>query len=132
MSGPGALPPEIEIANLEHELTVLRERYANLLVESERMKRVSKYSLIAIWGTVIGGLIYAAATTGDPFAMLIALGAVVVTGLIAWFYKDWFPDDEKSGFRFSEDRCPFQTDEEFLNHAIAIREQRLLELKAIS
>jgi hypothetical protein len=132
MSGPGALPPEMEMANLEHELAVLRERYSTMLNEAKKMKQITKYGggmALAALGTAV---IYFGSRNSDalPILFLVA-GLVAVIGLMVWLCTGWFPDDQKSGFRFYNWRYPFLTDEEFLNHAIAIREKRLRELKAV-
>jgi hypothetical protein len=137
MSGPAALPPEMEIANLEHELAVLRERYANLLVETERQRRIFKYGsglVVAVTGALV---IYSVSKSNDPFPILFLLtGLIVAIGLILWLCNDWFAGDDKSRFRSPNHlypySYPFNTDEEFLNHAIAVRETRLRELKATS
>jgi hypothetical protein len=128
---PAPLPPEMEVANLEHELTVLRDRYENLLVERERQKRIVKYGGSLVLAVTCALVIHSVSQSKDPFPVLFLLaGLVVVIGLIHWLTKDWFSGETSAGFRFYYKGHPFRTDEEFLNHAIAIREQRLRELKA--
>jgi hypothetical protein len=134
MSDPGALPPEMEIANLEHELTVLRERYAGMQMRARLADRLFKYGLAAMLAAAIAGMVYAGATGNeDALVKLFVLTAVVVlSGLMAWLCRDWFGKDGPPGLSgFSLYRYPFDTDEEFFNHAIGIREKRLKELKAL-
>jgi hypothetical protein len=124
MSGPGALPPEMEMANLEHELAVLRERYSTMLRETERVNRVFKYGGGMALATAIVALVYLGTRSSDALPILfLVIGLVIVIGLIAWISRDWLSNDYN-------ERYPFRTDQEFLDHAIAIREQRLRELKA--
>jgi hypothetical protein len=131
MSDPGPLPPEMEIANLEHELTVLRERYSTMLSEIERMKRIFKYGGSVTLAVAVAALIYSASKNTDALPILfLVTGLVVVIGLMAWLFKDHPPAGPDAQFRFYDQRYPFRTDEEFLNHAIAIREKRLSELRA--
>jgi hypothetical protein len=130
MSGPGALPPEMEMANLEHEIAVLRERYSTALREADRTRRISRYGVSVILAALSGAVIYFGSRSSDALPILfLVTGLVVVIGLIAWFCKVWLPDDPKSRFHFNDERYPFLTDREFLNHAIAIREERLRELR---
>jgi hypothetical protein len=131
MSGPGALPPEMEMANLEHELAVLRERYSTMLREAKRTGWISKYSVGAMLAVLSGAVIYLGSRSSDALPILfVVAGLVAVIGLMVWLCTGWFPNDQKSGFYLYDERYPFRTDEEFLNHAIAIREKRLRELKA--
>jgi hypothetical protein len=124
MSGPGALPPEMEMANLEHELAVLRERYSTMLRETERVNRVFKYGGGMALATAIVALVYLGTRSSDALPILfLVIGLVIVIGLTAWISRDWLSNDYN-------ERYPFRTDQEFLDHAIAIREQRLRELKA--
>jgi hypothetical protein len=124
MSGPGALPPEMEMANLEHELAVLRERYSTMLRETGRVNRVFKYGGGMALATAIVALVYLGTRSSDALPILfLVIGLVIVIGLIAWISRDWLSNDYN-------ERYPFRTDQEFLDHAIAIREQRLRELKA--
>jgi hypothetical protein len=126
MSGPGALPPEMEMANLEHELAVLRERYSRMLRETERVNRVFKYGGGMALAAAIVALVYLGTRSSDALPILfLVIGLVIVIGLIAWISRDWLSNDYN-------ERYPFRTDREFLDHAITIREQRLRELKAAS
>lgn len=125
MSGPGALPPEMEMANLEHELAVLRERYSTMLRETERVNRVFKYGGGMALAAAIVALVYLGTRSSDALAILfLVIGLVMVIGLIAWISRDWLSNDYN-------ERYPFRTDQEFLDHAIAIREQRLRELRSM-
>jgi hypothetical protein len=131
MSGPGALPPEMEMANLEHELAVLRERYSTALREAGRIRRISKYGVSVILAALGGAVIYFGSRSSDALPILfVVTGLVVVIVLVTWLCTRF--DDGKPGSRLYDERYPFLTDEEFLNHAIAIREQRLRELRAAS
>jgi hypothetical protein len=131
MSAPGMLPPEMEMANLEHELAVLRERYSTMLREAKRTRWISKYGVGVIVAVLSGAVIYFGSRSSDALPVLfLVTGLVAVIGLMVWLCTGWFPDDQKSGFYLYDERYPFRTDEEFLNHAIAIREKRLNELKA--
>jgi hypothetical protein len=126
------LPAYAEIANLKHELALLRERYANMRVNAQRMWLTFKYGGAATIAVAFGFLLYSIATNdGDSFAKLFLLIVLLVaTGLTAWLCKDlgWdFSYDGPHGFRY-----PFRSDEEFFTHAIAVREKRLKELKAQS
>jgi hypothetical protein len=124
MSGPGALPPEMEMANLEHELAVLRERYSTMLRETERVNRVFKYGGSMALAAAIVALVYLGTRSSDALAILfLVIGLVIVIGSIAWISRDWLSNDYN-------ERYPFRTDQEFLDHAIAIREQRLRELRS--
>jgi hypothetical protein len=124
MSGPGALPPEMEMANLEHELAVLRERYSRMLRETERVNRVFKYGGGMALAAAIVALVYLGTRSSDALPILfLVIGLVIVIGLIAWISRDWLSNDYNG-------RYPFRTDQEFLDHAIAIREQRLRELRS--
>jgi hypothetical protein len=130
MSGHGALPPEMEIANLEHELAVLRERYSTMLSEAEKVRRVFKYGGSIALAALIVAVIYLGSRSSDALPILfVVAGLVTVIGVMVWLCTGWFPDDQKSGFYLYDERYPFRTDKEFLNHAIAIREQRLRELR---
>ena len=129
MSGPGPLPPEMEIANLEHELAVLRERYSTMLSEAERIKRITKYGGSIVLAAAIAAIVYSVSRSSDALPLLfLVTGLVTAIGLMAWLCKDWL--DEPKAARFYNESYPFRTNEEFLNYAIAIREQRLNELKA--
>jgi hypothetical protein len=134
MSGLGPLPPEMEIANVEHELAVLRERYSRMVVRAERAERLLVYGYAAALVAAATGLGYAVTTgNGDASAKLFLLTALLIaSGLMVWLCKDRSRDDTKPMFfgSLSRFRYPFATDEEFFHHAIAIREQRLRELKA--
>ncbi len=136
MSGPGPLPPEMEIVNIEHELAVLRERHARLGARAKRAGRLFIYGYAATLVAAATGWGYAAATgNGDASVKLFLLTAIlIVFGLMAWLCRDTPREEPTSGFFFSLSyfRYPFHTDEEFFNHAIAIREQRLRELKGMS
>jgi hypothetical protein len=131
MNTPGALPPEMEMANLEHELAVLRERYLTVISEAERIKQMIKYGGSAALAALGAAVIYFGSRSSDALPILfVVIGLVAVIGLMVWLCTGWFPDDQKSGFYLYDERYPFRTDEEFLNHAIAIREKRLSELRA--
>ena len=126
------LPAYAEIDDLEHELALLRERQASMLVNAERARLTFKYGGVATIAVGLGILLYSIATNdGDSFAkafLLIVL--LAATGLAAWLCKDmgWnFTYDGPYGIRY-----PFRSDPEFYAHAIAIREKRLKELKAQS
>ena len=123
----------MEIANLEHELAVLRERYSTMLSEAAKVRRVFTYGGSIALAALIAAVIYLGSRSSDALPILfLVTGLVVVIGLIAWHCKPWIPDDPKSRFHFNDERYPFLTNEEFLNHAIAIREERLRELRAAS
>ena len=125
MSGPGVLPPEMEMANLEHELAVLRERYSTMLRETERVNRVFKYGGGMALAAAIVALVYLGTRSSDALPILfLVIGLVMVIGLIAWISRDWLSNDYN-------ERYPFRTDQEFLDHAITIREQRLRELRSM-
>ena len=125
MSGPGVLPPEMEMANLEHELAVLRERYSTMLRETERVNRVFKYGGGMALAAAIVALVYLGTRSSDALPILfLVIGLVMVIGLIAWISRDWLSND-------CDERYAFRTDQEFLDHAIAIREQRLRELRSM-
>ncbi|MBX9825138.1 MAG: hypothetical protein K2Y27_09095 [Xanthobacteraceae bacterium] len=119
MSVPGALPPEMEMANLEHALAVLRDRYSTMVRETKRVNRVFKYGGSMAIAAAIVALMYLGTRSSDALPILfLVIGLVAVIGLIAWLSKDWLSND------LYNERYPFRTDEEFLNHAIAIRERR--------
>jgi hypothetical protein len=135
MSTPGPLPPEMEIASLEHELVVLRERYSGMQRKARQAVRLFKYGLAATLATAIAGMVYAGATGNeDALITLFVFTAIgVLSGLMAWLCRDWFgkkglPD--RWDFRFYHLQYPFPNHEEFFSHAIAVREKRLKELKA--
>ncbi|MSO71974.1 MAG: hypothetical protein EXQ88_08225 [Alphaproteobacteria bacterium] len=126
------MPAYVEVANLEHDLALLHERYANMRVNAQRMWLTFKYGGAATLAIAFGLLLYSIATNdGDSFAKFFLLTMLLVaSGLTAWFCKDmgWgFTYDGPHGFRY-----PFRSDEEFFTHAIAVREKRLKELKAQS
>jgi hypothetical protein len=129
MSGP--LPPAMEIANLQHELVVLRERHAGMLVNARRADWLLKYGGAATLAVAIAGMAYAGVTgNDDAFVALFALTAIAVLAvLIAWLCHDWFGKNAPTGLQ-GYLRYPFRSEEEFFNHAIAVREKRLKELKA--
>ena len=94
MSGPGALPPEMEMANLEHELAVLRERYSTMLRETERVNRVFKYGGGMALAAAIVALVYLGTRSSDALPILfLVIGLVMVIGLIAWISRDWLSND---------------------------------------
>ena len=85
MSGPGALPPEMEMANLEHELAVLRERYSTALREAGRIRRISKYGVSVILAALGGAVIYFGSRSRDALPILfVVTGLVVVIVLVTW------------------------------------------------
>jgi hypothetical protein len=131
MLGPEPLPPAMEAANLEHELAVLRERHAGMLVNARRADWLLKYGGGATLAVAIAGMAYAGVTgNDDALVALFALTAIaVLAGLIAWLCHGLFGKNMPAGLQGLH-RYPFGSEEEFFNHAIAVREKRLKELKA--
>lgn len=122
------LPPYAEIANLEHELTVLSERRLRLETQAGRNRLVITWGFGLTLACMIGALAYAIATNdGDAiakvFLFLVLFGAA---GLSGWLLrdKDW------AYMSLGYDGSPFRSGKEFLDHAIAVRQKRLEELKA--
>jgi hypothetical protein len=131
MSGPEPLPPAMEIANLEHELAVLRERHAGMLVNARRADWLLKYGGAATLAVAIAGMAYAGVTgDDDALIMLFVFTAIaVLAGLLAWLCHNWFGKNVPAGLAGLH-RYPFRSQEEFFNYAIAVREKRLKELRA--
>ena len=120
------LPAYAEIANLEHELGFLRERHANLLRNARRNRQIAIYGFWLTLGVLVAGFAYAIATdNGDATAkVFLMLMLVAVMGVVGWLCKDkdWSLTSYESSY-------PFRNRGEFLQHAIAVREKRLKELK---
>lgn len=118
-----ALPRHAEIANLEHELAVLRERHAKLLANDERLKTILLYGAWATGAVAIALAIYAV-VTGNIF------GAVIVIVIAGTMIFGWM--NERREWRLYDVLLPFGGDLRMVEDAIAIREKRLEELKAQS
>jgi hypothetical protein len=115
-----ALSPSAEIANLEHELGVLRGRHASILVNERRIEATFVYGAWATVAVAIGLVIYALAT-GNIFGAVIVIIIVAILG-IGWLM-------ELKGWDFDNVRYPLRPDRWRLEQAIALREKRLNELK---
>jgi hypothetical protein len=117
-----ALPASAEIANLEHELGVLRERHSSLLVNERRMVMAFTYGAWATVAVALCLIIYSL-TIGEVFGAVIVAIIILILG-VGWIseYKGW-------DFEVGDFRHPFRSDKQFLERAIAVREQRLKELK---
>ena len=115
------LPREHEVANLEHELTVLRQRHANL-------DRAGRTVVYASWVLAPALLLSLAIImiSGNYGLALTLLAACVLAALIALLLRlvpdNWWP------IYYSES-YPYPTHFEFLENAIAEREKRLAELR---
>jgi hypothetical protein len=120
------LPPHAEIANLEHELPVLRASYANYV----RAGKVGTYAFYAML-TIAGALLSYAVATGR----VDVLTAVFFVGFVSVFSILWmvlFKGVDFSNWQFYDLPYPIYHHMRFLREAIAKREKRLAELKAKS
>ena len=120
------LPLGQQIANIEHELALLRERQTNTLRNIARAQAILKYGGGLTLVVAAGGLIYAIATdNSDAFAKLFLMTAILAAvGLAGWLCKDMEWD-----FTYDIHSYPHRSSKKFLEHAIAVREKRLKELK---
>jgi hypothetical protein len=121
------LPAYAEIANLEHELGVLRERYANHL----RLVGLGIRGFIFVYVVAILLFIYALITGNQraTVALILILLLGAVAGAAAWLTHGltWGVGRRT---RFYSVPNPFWHHMDFLKDAIEAREQRLGELKA--
>ena len=121
------LPAHAEIANIEHELAFLRERQANM------QRHAHRAWVITVWGFWITLIVASAGlltaiqlNDGDAAAKLfLVVLLLIVGGIAAWLYGD-----AEWGHGENLRRYPFGSQKQFFEHAIAVRERRLRELKA--
>ena len=89
MQQPPPLPRHMEIANLEHRLTRLREQEQAFARQSDLLKRATWIALpvLAVVVTVL-----AFTTQRDPVPMLALFAILIVaTAVVAWIFRhaDW-------------------------------------------
>src|SRR5690348_12467965 len=86
---PG-LAIDAEMANLEHELSVLRERQTRLAVSARRLSAVVTYGYWTAMAAAVAALVYAVATdNGDAGTkVFLVLLVLCIFGACAWLFPN--------------------------------------------
>lgn len=121
------LPPYAEIANLEHELGVLRERYANHV----RLVGLAIRGFVVVY--LVAVLLFICALATENRNATVALIFVVLFGTVAGAAA-WLTHGLTWGvgrrIRLHGASNPFWHHVDFLQDAIEARERRLADLQA--
>jgi hypothetical protein len=125
-------PAADEIARIEHELDILRSRYAIF----RRWARITKWYFIAL-AVIVPSFVVTYAPFDDPLAVVIVAGIVIVIGAGLYLARDrdyrWIdavspPPGWPRGNGFGPWSGP-KSEAEAIETMIAEREARLAEIK---
>ena len=111
-----------EIAKIEHELTMLRERYTIFRRGAEWVRRTLIAACVVLVGLVVWRLVL-----GDVFGavLVVVIGGIAMVSSLPYRKRRLIDIVSESGFAFHRGRSGAREVEEM----ITLREKRLTEIK---